>query len=67
MKDDRIPKDIHTELEYDKINFGHLQLGYKDVCKRDMRAIGLISAFGDYTVTYCDELFGVREGVNGPP
>ena len=40
MKDGRIPKDIlYGELAFGKRPRGRPQLRYKDVCKRDMRAL----------------------------
>ena len=40
MEDGRIPKDIlYGELAVGKRPRGHPQLRYKDVCKRDMRAL----------------------------
>lgn len=42
MEDGRIPKDIlYGELASGRRNIGRPQLRYKDVCKRDMRALNI--------------------------
>ena len=42
MKDGRIPKDIfYGELASGRRTKGHPQLRYKDVCKRDMKALDI--------------------------
>ena len=42
MKDGRIPKDLlYGELATGKRPTGRSQLRFKDVCKRDLRALGI--------------------------
>ena len=44
MKDDRIPKDIlYDELATGKRPTGRPQLRFKDICKRDLQALGIIT------------------------
>lgn len=44
MEDGRIPKDIlYGELASGKRSVGRPQLRYKDVCKRDMKALNINS------------------------
>ena len=51
MEDGQIPKDVlYTELTSGQRSIGHLQLKYKDVCKRDMKAFNInINSWEDLT------------------
>ena len=52
MKDDRIPKDLlYGELVTGKIPTGRPQLRFKDVCKRDLQALGINTDSWEVTAT----------------
>ena len=52
MKDGRIPKDLlYGELATGKRLTGRPQLRFKDVCKRDLQALGINTDFWEVTAT----------------
>ena len=52
MEDGRIPKDLlYGELATGKRPTGRPQLYFKDVCKRDLQALGINTAFWEVTAT----------------
>ena len=52
MKDGRIPKDLlYGELTTGKRPTGRPQLCFKDVCKRDLQALGINSDSWEVTAT----------------
>ena len=63
MKDGRIPKDLlYGELATEKRPTGRPQLRFKDVCKRDLQALGINTDFWEVTATYRDAW---RQAVKG--
>ena len=54
MEDGQIPKDIlYSELTSGQRSTGHLQLRYKDACKRDMKALDInINSWKDLTTDF---------------
>ena len=57
MKDVRIPKDLlYGELATGKRPTGRPQLRFKDICKRDLQALGINTDSWEVTATDRDSL-----------